>query len=129
MLSPLGFLLLLAVMTWESDRFARLRTTGTARETWPGPHRSLGLFTVSARYYGLAVMGTLLFLGGWQGPLEDGVWWTLLKAFVLVAFTSMVAGAMPLGRPAERARTVRTQWLPLSALNLVLVAAIMEVVA
>jgi NADH-quinone oxidoreductase subunit H len=73
-------------------------------------------------------LGSLLFLGGWLGPVEDGAWWTVLKAFVLMAFTSMVAGAMPLGRPAERASTVRTRYLPLATLNLVLVAAVLEVV-
>ena len=128
LLSPLGFLLLLVVMTWESARLARVRSTGTVRETWPGPHRALGLFTVAARYFALGLLGTLLFLGGWLGPVEDGAWWTLLKAFVLVAFTSMVAGAMPLGRPAERASAVRARYLPLATLNLVLVAAVLEVV-
>jgi NADH-quinone oxidoreductase subunit H len=129
MLSPLGFLLLLAVMTWESDRLARVRMTGTAPETWPGPHRAIGLYAVSARYFALAVVATILFLGGWQGPWEDGVWWTMLKAMVLVAFTSMVAGAIPLGRPADRASSLRTRWLPLATVNLVLVAVILEVMA
>jgi len=129
LLSPIGFLLIMTVMVWESDRFSRLRTTGTARETWPGPHRALGMYTVSARYFALAVLASILFLGGWNGPWQDGAFWTLLKAFVLVAFTSMVAGALPLGRPADRAMAVRTRWLPLAALNLVIVAAVMEVMA
>ena len=129
LLSPLGFLLLLAVMVWESDRFTRLRSTGTARETWPGPHRALGMYAITIRYFALGVLGTILFLGGWQGPWEDGAWWALLKVFVLLAFTSMVAGSMPLGRPAERADHVRTRWLPMATLNLVVVAMVMEVMA
>jgi NADH-quinone oxidoreductase subunit H len=129
LLSPLGFLMLLAVMTWESDRLARIRRTGTEPETWPGPHRALGLYTVTIRYYALAILCTVLFLGGWQGPLEDGGWWTLMKAIVLVSFTSMIAGAMPLGRPVDRASSLRTRWLPLATVNLVLVAMIMEVMA
>ncbi len=129
LLSPLGFLLLLVVMTWESDRLNRLRAPGTAAETWPGTHRALGLYTVSARYLALGILGALLFLGGWHGPLEPGAWWTLLKAVVLVALASMAAGVLPLGRPADRASAVRTRWLPLAAANLVLVAAIMEVMA
>ncbi|MCK5252900.1 MAG: NADH-quinone oxidoreductase subunit H [Thermoplasmata archaeon] len=129
LLSPLGFLLLLAVMVWESDRLTRHRSTGTARETWPGPHRALGMYAITIRYFALGVLGTILFLGGWQGPWEDGAWWTLLKVFVLLAFTSMVAGSMPLGRPAERADHVRTRWLPLATLNLVVVATVMEVMA
>lgn len=128
LLSPLGFLLLLVVMTWESDRLARVRATSSHREAWPGPHSALGLFTVAARYFGLGVLGALLFLGGWLGPIEDGVWWSLLKAFVMVAFTSMISGALPLGRSVERANAVRTRYLPLATLNLVLVAMVLEVV-
>ena len=128
-LSPLGFLLLLVVMTWDSDRFARLRRAGTAAETWPGGHRALGMYAVASRYMALAILGTVLFLGGWSGPLQDGVWWTLLKAHLLLAFTSMVAGALPAGRPETRARNVRTIWLPLAAANLVMVAAVLEVMA
>lgn len=129
LLSPVGFLLLLAVMVWESDRLARLRTTGTARETWPGPHRALGTYSVAARYLALSLLATLLFLGGWNGPVEDTVVWTMAKALVLLALTSMVAGALPRGRPSDRALAVRTRWLPLASLNLVVVAAIMEVMA
>jgi NADH-quinone oxidoreductase subunit H len=129
LLSPLGFLLLMAVMTWESDRLARIRRTGTSPETWPGPHRAVGLYAVGARYFALAVLGTVLFLGGWVGPLHNGAEWTLIKALVLVSFTSMVAGSLPAGRPDERASSLRTRWLPLATVNLVLVAAVMEVMA
>ncbi len=129
LLSPLGFLLLLAIMTWESDRLARLRRPGTAAERWPGTHLAMGIYTVCARYMALGLLGAIVFLGGWSGPALDGAWWTLVKALVLVAFTSMVAGALPLGRPSSRARALRTRWLPLAAANLVLVAAVMEVMA
>lgn len=129
LLSPLGFLLIMAVMAWESDRLVRARASGITRRSWPGPHKAVGLFTVAARYYALSVLATLVFLGGWSGPLADGAWWTLVKAFVLVAFTSMVAGALPLGRPMERAGAVRTRYLPLATLNLVVVALLLEVVA
>jgi NADH-quinone oxidoreductase subunit H len=129
LLSPLGFLLLLTVMTWEADRLDRLRRSGTEAETWPGPHRALGMYSVSARYLALAVLGSVLFLGGWDGPMEAGAWWTLMKALVLVGLVSMVSGALPVGRPSERASTVRTRWLPLATINLVLVVAIMEVMA
>jgi NADH-quinone oxidoreductase subunit H len=127
MLSPLGFLLLLVVMTWESDRMSRARRPGSARERWPGPHVAMGLYSVSARYLALGILGAVLFLGGWSGPIEDGMWWTLLKTYVLVAFTSMVAGSLPLGRPSERASSVRSRWLPLATVNLVVMAAVMEV--
>jgi NADH-quinone oxidoreductase subunit H len=129
LLSPLGFLLMLAIMAWESDRLARLRRPGTSAEGWPGTYLAMGIYSVCARYLALGLLGAIVFLGGWSGPVEDGAWWTLVKAFVLVAFTSMVAGALPLGRPSTRARALRTRWLPLAAANLVLVAAVMEVMA
>lgn len=128
-LSPVGFLLLMAVMVWESDRMARLRVAGTAREVWPGPHSAIGTSAVAARYLALSILATLLFLGGWLGPWRDMAPWTLVKAFLLMALTSMVAGALPVGRPEDRASAVRTRWLPLATLNMVVVAAILEVMA
>ena len=128
-LSPLGFILFMLVMYWGSTGLARVRANSREREGWPGPHRSIGRFAVSARFLGLAVLGAVVFLGGWSGPVADGAWWTLLKAFILVAVASMFAAAMPQPSTTQTARSVRNHWLPLAALNLVVIAAIMEVMA
>ncbi len=128
-LSPLGFVLFMLVMYWGSTGLAKVRTTSREREGWPGPHSSIGRFAVATRFLGLAVLGAVVFLGGWSGPVADGAWWTLLKAYILVAVASLFAAAMPRPSTTETARAVRNHWLPLAALNLVVIAAIMEVMA
>lgn len=128
-LAPLGFLLFMLVMFWESMRISRVRSTSRVLEGWPGPHMAIGRSAVAARYLALGILGSLLFLGGWSGPVADGALWTLTKAFILVIVASMFAAAVPLATPEGTARAVRNHWLPLASLNLVVVAAIMEVMA
>ena len=128
-LAPLGFLLFMLVMFWESMRLSRVRSTSRVLEGWPGPHMAIGRSAVAARYFALGILGALVFLGGWSGPVADGAWWTLTKAYILVIVASMFAAAVPLATPEGTARAVRNHWLPLASLNLVVVAAIMEVMA
>jgi NADH-quinone oxidoreductase subunit H len=128
-LVPLAFVLYLVVMHWESQRLGRARTTSAARECWPSPHMAVTRYVLAVRYLTLGVMGSIVFLGGWTGPFADGLWWTLLKAYVLVMFASAAAAVGPLPRPAETAGAVRSRWLPLAAVNLVVVAAVLEVMA
>jgi NADH-quinone oxidoreductase subunit H len=128
-LAPLGFLLFLLVMYWEAGRLERARRTSARPEGWPGPHRAIARFAVATRYYTLGILGAIVFLGGWSGPVHDGFHWTLLKAFALMAVASLLSGAMPAARPRETAVSVRNRWLPVAALNLVVVSAILEVVA
>lgn len=128
-ISPLGFLLLMVALHWESSRLERGRRTGASREEWPGPHRALARYALAVRYYAVAVMGAVAFLGGWEGPGPDGLWWTLLKAFALVALASAFAAATPAATAASVARAARARWLPLATLNLVVVAVILEVMA
>ena len=128
-LAPLGFLLFLLVMYWEAGRLQRTRGTSSNPEGWPGPHRAIGRFAVATRYYTLGVLGAIVFLGGWSGPVYDGFQWTLLKAFALIAIASLFSGAMPTLKPRDTAASVRNRWLPVAALNLVVVSAVLEVLA
>ncbi len=128
-LAPLGFLLFMLVMFWESMRLSRVRSTSRVQEGWPGPHMAIGRSAVAARYLALGILGALVFLGGWSGPVADGAWWTLTKAYILVIVASMFAAAVPLATPEGTAQAVRNHWLPLASLNLVVVAAIVEVMA
>ena len=124
-----GFFLFLLVMYWEAGRLERTRCTSISPEGWPGPHRAIARFAVSTRYYTLGVLGAIVFLGGWSGPVHDGLHWTLLKAFELIAVASLLSAAMPTVRPHETAVSVRNRWLPVAAFNLFLVSAILEVLA
>ena len=129
MLSPLGFLLFMMVMFWAAMGLEKARSTSRERAGWTGPHKANTRYAITARYLGLAVLGAVVFLGGWSGPVADGAWWTLVKAAVLIVIASMFAAAMPRASDTDVARAIRNHWLPLAAINLVVVAAVMEVMA
>jgi NADH-quinone oxidoreductase subunit H len=128
-LAPLGFLLFMLAMYWEAGRLERTRATSANSEGWPGPHRAIARYATSTRFFALGVLGAITYLGGWHGPVMEGFHWTLVKAFVLVAIASVFSGALPVTRPGETASSVQRRWLPVAALNLVVVSAILEVVA
>jgi NADH-quinone oxidoreductase subunit H len=129
LLAPLGILLFLVVMYWEAQRLHRMRGTSRSREGLPGPHQALARYAVAARYYALGALGAVVFLGGWSGPGPDGFWWTLVKAYALIGLASMFAAAMPQAGPGQVAHSVRRRWLPVAALNLAVVSAVLEVMA
>ena len=129
LLAPLGFTLFLLAMYWDSARLERARGTGRTREEWPCPRRAMERFVGATRYYSLGVLGAIVFQGGWLGPGQDGHWWTLLKAMLLLALVSSVAGALPLISRGDTAHDIRRRWFPVAAINLVLVAGILEVMA
>lgn len=128
-LAPLALLLHMMVMHWESVRLSRCASTGRPREGWPGPHMAMARFVGAARYYSLGVLGAVVFLGGWWGPGPDGWWWTIAKAFVLITVVSLLGAAMPVVRPGETAHAIRRRWLPVAAIDLVMVAGLLEVMA
>lgn len=128
-LAPLGCLVFLVVMCWEAGRLARLRNAGTPREGWPGPHMALGRYVLAARYFALGMLGALVFFAGWWFPVAPGMWWTLLKAYDLVLLASLASAVLPLGRAGDTTQKARRTWMPVAAVNLVVVAAVLEVMA
>jgi NADH-quinone oxidoreductase subunit H len=124
-LSPLGFVLFMYVYWIEADRLDRSR--GAARGEGPGPRVAIAHYALSARHFGIALLGAVAFLGGWWGPLAWGSWWTLAKAVALAAFASFLAAAMPRPSAPDVARDVLARWFPVAMLNLVVILAILEV--
>src|SRR6185436_8804190 len=67
-----------------------------------GPYTEYGGFRFAlfmlAEYAGIVVLSaltTVLFLGGWQGPLLPGPVWTLLKVFALAFVVIWVRVSYP----------------------------------
>lgn len=61
---------------------------------------------------------TLLFLGGWSGPLLPGVIWFLIKTFALVYIAVWIRGTLPRVRIDQLLNLGWKYLLPLSLLNL-----------
>ncbi|MDI7276017.1 MAG: NADH-quinone oxidoreductase subunit NuoH, partial [Anaerolineae bacterium] len=75
----------------------------------------IGMFTVSA-------MLAILFLGGWQGPLLPPYIWFLIKVYVVLCFMFWLRGTFPRVRVDQLMNLSWKVLLPLSMVNVVVVA-------
>lgn len=69
----------------------------------------------------VAAMGTVLYLGGWQGPLLPGPVWMLLKTYALMALMLWVGARF---KPLNSAQMLALSWkalTPLGMLNVLVV--------
>jgi len=87
-----------------------------------------GLFFM-AEYAAMVVVcavGTILFLGGWRGPLFDGVWWFILKVYGLLFVMMWLRWTFPRVR-FDQLLNINWKWLtPLALLNLLVVALVVN---
>ena len=77
----------------------------------------LGLILISA-------MITVLFFGGWLGPLLPGVVWFLLKTFFFITFFVLLRAALPRPRYDQLMSFGWKAMLPLSLANLLVTGAV-----
>jgi NADH-quinone oxidoreductase subunit H len=85
-----------------------------------------GMFFVG-EYLGVVLISslvTVLFLGGWQGPLLPPLIWFLLKLFVLIAFFILVRASLPRPRFDQLMSWGWKVMLPLSLANVLVTGAI-----
>jgi NADH-quinone oxidoreductase subunit H len=85
-----------------------------------------GMFFVG-EYLGIVLISsfvTVLFLGGWQGPLLPPLIWFLIKIFVLIAFFILVRAALPRPRFDQLMSWGWKLMLPLSLANVLITGAI-----
>ncbi len=86
-----------------------------------------GMFFIG-EYVGILVISamiTILFLGGWQGPLLPPLIWFFLKTIALVAFFILLRAALPRPRYDQLMGFGWKLMLPLSLLNIAATGAIM----
>ena len=85
-----------------------------------------GMFFVG-EYLGIVLISslvTVLFLGGWQGPLLPPLIWFLLKIFVFIAFFILVRASLPRPRFDQLMSWGWKLMLPLSLANILVTGAI-----
>lgn len=78
--------------------------------------------TLFANVILVAALTSVLFFGGWQGPFLDGVWWFLLKTFIISAFLFVTWFTLPRVRIDQFMNLGWKVLFPLSLLNLVIAA-------
>jgi NADH:ubiquinone oxidoreductase subunit H len=117
----LGLLQPLAFVLWLACTSA-LRLGAQARATMAGQVTRLNL----------ALLTCALFLGGWQGPFVESLGWlgllyTLLKLLCLTFIQVWVATSIPRAAMSRWMQTVWTVYTPVSALNLMITAAVVVI--
>ncbi len=85
-----------------------------------------GMFFVG-EYLGItliASMTTVLFLGGWRGPLLPPIVWFLIKVFAIISFFILLRAALPRPRFDQLMALGWKVMLPLALANLIVTGAV-----
>ncbi len=85
------------------------------------PLYGIALFVDYTRIFLGSMLITILFLGGWTGPILPPLAWLLIKVFLVAFFVVFVRATMPRMRIDRILRLGWNYMIPLSILNLVLV--------
>ncbi len=70
----------------------------------------------------IGALTAVLFFGGWQGPFFDGVWWFLLKTFLISGFIFVIWFTLPRVRIDQFMTFGWKVLFPLALINLVIAA-------
>jgi NADH-quinone oxidoreductase subunit H len=132
---PLAFFLYFICAVAETNR-APFDLPEAESELTAGFHTEysgmgFGLFFL-AEYANMIVVcsvATVLFLGGWQGPIEPGWWWFLLKMYALLLVIIWFRWTYPRVR-FDQLLNLNWKWLlPLSMINLLATAFVVKLFA
>ena len=86
---------------------------------YSGLRWSMFMLTEYASMVVLAVLTSLLFLGGWQGPWLPGTLWLVLKAAAVILLILWMRGAVPRLRIDQLMSLAWRVMLPLAFMNLI----------
>jgi NADH-quinone oxidoreductase subunit H len=122
---PVAFIIYFVAATAETNR-APFDLPEAESELTAGFHTeysgmTFGLFFLAEYSYMIVVcsVATALFLGGWDGPVLDGVWWFLLKVYALLVILMWLRWTYPRVR-FDQLLNICWKWLlPLSLVNLI----------
>lgn len=124
-LQPVGFLIFMTAGVAEARRVP-FDTPEADSELVAGYHTEYSSMKFALFFMGeyldillISAIVTVLFLGGWQGPLLPPVLWFLIKMAAVIFFFIWLRAVMPRFR-FDQVMTLGWKWLlPLSLLNIV----------
>ena len=89
-----------------------------------------GLFFLAeyTNMFVVASVATTLFFGGWRGPFLPGVWWFLLKVYLLIFVMMWVRWTFPRLRFDQLMNFAWKYMIPIALLNLLVTALVMKLV-
>lgn len=133
-IQPLAFIIFFVSALGETNR-APFDLPEAESELTAGFHTEysgmgFGLFFL-AEYANMIVVSSVaaaLFLGGWKGPVFDGVWWFLAKVYTLLLIMIWIRWTYPRVR-FDQLLNINWKWLmPLALINLLATALITKLV-
>ncbi len=89
---------------------------------YSGMRFGLMFLTLFANIILISALTAVLFFGGWQGPIFDGVWWFLLKTFVISVLFFVTWFTLPRVRIDQFMNFGWKILFPMSLVNLVIAA-------
>nr|WP_231036508.1 NADH-quinone oxidoreductase subunit NuoH [Pectinatus sottacetonis] len=124
-LQPLAFIIFIISMIMETNRTPFNLVEGES-EIIAGPFTEYSgmrwaLFFLSeyANLLSAAILTVTLFLGGWHGPLLPGVFWFIIKVFIVIFIFMWISWTYPRTRIDQMMSLSWKILLPLALLNIV----------
>ena len=120
LLQPLGLVIFFVAGLAEVGRtpfdiyFAESEIVGGPFVEYSGAHWSVFFLAEYINTFAIAALITLLFLGGWSGPLLPDVVWFLLKVYAVILVVFWVRGTFPRLRVDELMAFAWKVMVPLS---------------
>ncbi|MBI2866026.1 MAG: NADH-quinone oxidoreductase subunit NuoH [Chloroflexi bacterium] len=128
LLQPLGFALFLVAGLAEIGRnpfdifHADTEIVGGPFVEYSGIRWALFFLAEYINLFAISALITLLFLGGWKGPLLPPVAWFLLKTYALVFFIIWLRATLPRLRIDQLMALAWRYLIPLALANVLLIA-------
>lgn len=132
-LSPLGFIIYLIAAIAETNRLP-FDLPEAETELIAGYYTEYSsikfAFFFMAEYINIitvCAIATVVFLGGYNGPIAPGIWWFALKVFLLIFLFMWIRGTLPRLRYDQLMNFCWKVMLPLALFNVLLTAIVIIV--
>ena len=131
LIQPLGLFIFLTAGLAELGRtpfdiyHAESEIVGGPFVDYSGAHWSIFFLAEYINTFLIASLVTLLFLGGWSGPLLPDLAWFFIKVYAVIMVIFWFRGTFPRFRIDQLMRLAWQVLVPLSFLNLVMTAAVL----
>ena len=133
LLQPVAFLIYLIAATAETNRApfdipeAESELVAGFHTEYSGMRFAMFFFAEYSNMFIVAMVATVLFLGGWQGPILPGPVWFFLKVYGVISVTMWFRWTFPRVRFDQLMTFCWIVLIPLSILNLLVTAAVVKV--
>jgi NADH-quinone oxidoreductase subunit H len=131
---PVAFFIYLVCLVAETNRApfdlpeAESELTAGFHTEYSGMGFALFFLSEYANMLLVSFICATFFLGGYKGPILDGVWWTFIKAYLIMFFIVWIRWTFPRVR-FDQLLNINWKWLlPLSLINLWVTTIVLKII-